>query len=133
MNNIILDTNILIDFYITNDFNENCLEALQGKKLNIYQGVVDELFSAIKNRYGSKSSYTIAKRLLTDPLYTVIEADSEQKLKALELTLFHQAEDSKKNISLVDAIQIVLAQELDYTLYTRDERMTLFDNVVKPY
>ena len=133
-NNVILDTNILFDLFTNNPYQQPANNCLQDKQIHIYKGVLEELFNLLKNRFDSDvAADKINYILQSSHLFTILDIPIKDIHAAVTLTRFNRSKDQTKNLSLTDGVQVFLSSKGDFTLYTRDERMTLFDNVVKPY
>lgn len=130
---IIVDTNILFDFYTGNSNFELAKNVLLGKKIFVYQGVLEELFTLLKNRVSSELACLTVESIIDDQDFKVLESSQTQTLRALQIAQMNNAVDQKKNLSLVDAIQIILAKDFGITVMTQEKRMSLFANVENPY
>ena len=101
----------------------------------VFKGVIYELFNLLKKVYGSDIACEIIGVYFYEEntAFRIAESSTEDEKRALVLARYYQSQDSKKNISLVDALQVVIAQRLNCKVLTTEERLSFFENVEQVY
>jgi predicted nucleic acid-binding protein len=133
----LIDTNILFDAWADNVNTQNALEVIN-EPIFIIEGVLYELANLLKNTKGTGYACKVLNNILDNPeIFHILSADKEEQQYALQIMEKYETQTPKKDYSLVDSLQFVLAQKYRLDIYTLDERMSYFDNnkikIIKPY
>jgi predicted nucleic acid-binding protein len=142
MNNALIDTNILYDFFAKTTLNnesKKILETLQ--TVVISQAVIYELATGLKNILGSSLTSMLIGEIYDiesgSDRFKILRIDEKDEKLALEIMAKYDSSNPRKDYTMVDAILIAQAQHNNLILYTTDERMTHFDQklakIIKPY
>jgi predicted nucleic acid-binding protein len=129
-NNILADTSLLYEYFITTENTEKIEELFSKKKIFVSIDSLKELQTVLKNSTDSQMSYDIVKSIFTSKEYEIIEVNKIFTEQSLEYTLWHQSKYPKRNISFIDAIQIKIANDNKIALVTLDELMLKFPNCI---
>jgi len=133
----LIDANILYDAF-TNNANSKLAINVLNEPVCIFEGVLYELSNLLKNTINSKFAVATVQNILQNPqMFQVLGCTSQDTLDALAIMLQYQTQKPKKDFSLCDSIQLILAQKHGLILFTTDQRMTFFDQnrvvVKQPY
>ncbi len=130
LNNLLVDTNILFEYFVESPNTSQIQELFANNKNYIFEGCLFELQSILKNFISSKYAHQCVEELLESKDYNIIKNSSKDIEKALDYTLWHESQFPKKNLSLIDAVQIHLASINNIKLVTLDGQMYKYPNCI---
>ena len=121
----LVDTNILYDAFTHNQNTDQAIQIVD-QPICVFEGVLYELSNLLKNTTTSQFAVeTIQDILENTDMFQILNSTPEDTLKALQIMSKYQTQTPKKDFSLCDSIQLVLAIECNLTLFTTAKKSCL--------
>jgi predicted nucleic acid-binding protein len=133
----LVDTNILYDYFAKTTYFNQAKAVLSQTKIVILQEVLTELYNLLRSEKGVNFAADTVRHLLeAKNLYQIVIDTSKHYQPALQICKKLASKYPKKDLSLIDAMQISYCRDhTNLHLYTTEGRMTNqgFIMVTQPY